>query len=106
MSKQSIHAAILTIVLPLVMTMPAATHAQVNNLLQNPSFEEDEVILADPAWEQWVTWGDQDGLNSTIEIDETEFIDGARSLKVEPRGSTNWYFIVLYLPIPLDVGTD
>ena len=56
------------------------THAQrVENLALNPSFEEDEVILDDPAWELWATWGAEGGLNSTVEIDETEFIDGKYS---------------------------
>ena len=86
--------------------VPLAAHAQVVNLLSNPSFEEDEVILDDPAWEQWATWGYEDGLNSTVEIDETEFIDGKRSLKVIPTGNTNWYFIVLNSPIFVDVDKD
>ena len=86
--------------------VPLAAHAQVVNLLSNPSFEEDEVILDDPAWEQWETWGYEDGLNSTVEIDETEFIDGKRSLKVIPTGTTNWYFIVLNSPIFVDVDKD
>jgi len=86
--------------------VPLVTHAQVVNLLSNPSFEEDEVILDDPAWEQWATWGYEDGLSSTVEFDETEFVDGKRSLKVIPTGSTNWYFIVLNLPILVDVSKD
>ena len=83
----------------------SATHAQVVNLVQNPSFEEDEVILDDPAWEQWATWGYEGGLSSTVAFDDTEFIDGARSLRIMPKGTTNWHFIVLTLPIPLTVGT-
>jgi len=89
-----------------LVAVPLVTHAQVDNLLQNPSFEEDELILADPAWEIWTTWGSGDGLNSTIEFDETEFIDGIRSLRVEPTGGTNWFFIVLQDNIPLEVGTN
>jgi hypothetical protein len=85
---------------------PLVTHAQVENLLLNPSFEEDEVILNDPAWEQWTTWGYESGLGSTVEFDETEFIDGTRSLRVDPTGDTNWYFIVLQDYIPLVVGTE
>jgi hypothetical protein len=86
--------------------VPLVTHAQVDNLLLNPSFEEDEVILNDPAWEQWTTWGYESGLGSTVEFDETEFIDGTRSLRVDPTGDTNWYFIVLQDYIPLVVGTE
>ncbi|MHC4329552.1 MAG: carbohydrate binding domain-containing protein [Planctomycetota bacterium] len=81
-----------------------ATHAQVENLVLNPSFEEDEVIQADPAWERWTTWGWESGLNSTVAFDETEFIDGTRSLRIEPTGGTNWYFMVLQDNIPLTVG--
>jgi len=40
-----------------VVALPGALQAQVENLVLNPSFEEDEVILDDPAWEQWSTWG-------------------------------------------------
>ena len=87
-----------------LVAIPAATHAQVENLLKNPSFEEDEVIQEDPAWEVWTTWGWESGLNSTIAFDETEFIDGARSLRIEPTGGTNWYFMVLQDNIPLAVG--
>ena len=58
------------------MALPAATFAQVVNLAHNPSFEEEEVILDDPAWTMWATWGDQSGLNSTVALDDAEFIDG------------------------------
>jgi hypothetical protein len=89
-----------------LVAVPSVTHAQVDNLAINPSFEEDEVILNDEAYEHWWTWGWEDGLNSTVEIDETEFIDGTRSLKVNPIGSTNWYFIVANSPMPVEVGTN
>jgi len=83
---------------------PQITHAQVENLVINPSFEEDEVILDDPEWLQWTTWGYESGLNSTVEFDETEFVDGKRSLRVIPTGDINWYFIVLQDYLPLEVG--
>ncbi len=92
--------------LVLVVAQPATQAQRVENLALNPSFEEDEVILDDPAWEEWATWGDQSGLNSTVEIDETEFIDGEKSLRVIPTGDTNWYFIVLNLPIFVNVDKD
>jgi len=101
MFKKSIYLISFILVL---FAVPLVAHAQVDNLLQNPSFEEDEVILGDPAWEIWTTWGWEDGLNSTVEFDETEFIDGTRSLRVEPTGGVNWYFIVLQDYIPLEVG--
>ncbi|MAF12372.1 hypothetical protein CMK11_18155 [Candidatus Poribacteria bacterium] len=81
-------------------------HAQVTNLALNPSFEEDEVILDDPDWLQWATWGDGDGLNTAIAVDDQEYIDGARSIRVEPQGAENWHFILLYLPVPSVSGTN
>ncbi|MGB2863843.1 MAG: carbohydrate binding domain-containing protein [Sedimentisphaerales bacterium] len=90
----------------MLFAVPLVTHAQVENLALNPSFEEDEVILDDPEWLQWATWGYESGLDSTVEIDETEFIDGKRSLRVIPTGDTNWYFIVLNLPIYVDIDKD
>jgi len=86
--------------------VPAGTHAQVENLVHNPGFEEDEVILNDQAYEHWWTWGWEDGLNSTVEFDETDFVDGKRSLKVFPTGATNWYFIVANSPMSVVVGND
>jgi len=89
-----------------LVALPLVTLAQVENLASNPSFEEDEVILDDPEWLQWATGGYESGLSSTVEIDETEFIDGKRSLRVIPTGDTNWYFIVLNLPIYVDINKD
>ena len=39
----------------LLVTLPVAAHAQVVNLVPNPSLEEDEVVLDDPDWYQWCT---------------------------------------------------
>ncbi len=85
---------------------PIAAYAQVENLAVNPSFEEDEVIFDDPDYEGWWTWGYDTGLDSIAEIDESTYIDGSRSLRVDPTGGTNWYFIVAYSPIPCEVGTE
>ena len=93
-------------VLVLIFAQPVTHAQQVENLSPNPSFEEDEVILNDSAYEQWWTWGWEDGLTSTTEIDESDFVDGKRSLKVFPTGATNWYFIVAVSPIPLEAGTN
>ena len=88
----------LTFVVLLLVFFPAATHAQVENLVQNPSFEEDEDILVDDG-ENWATWAWGDSLNTTIEFDETTFIDGTRSLMINPtKGDADWWFI-LYQPI-------
>jgi hypothetical protein len=89
-----------------LVAVPLVTYAQVDNLVLNPSFEEDEVILNDEAYEHWWTWGWEDGLNSTVEIDETEFVDGKRSIWVNPKGDTNWYFMVDYSPIACKAGTN
>ncbi|MFC1794400.1 carbohydrate binding domain-containing protein, partial [Planctomycetota bacterium] len=89
-----------------IVAIPLVTHAQVVNLIANPSFEEDEVIFNDPDWESWGTWNSAEGAGSTAEIDETEFIDGKRSLRIEPLGTANWHFIVLALPILVDVDKD
>jgi hypothetical protein len=93
------------VALSILLAVSAGAQAQVVNLALNPSFEEDEVILNDPAWEKWATWGYEAGLNSTVQIDDTEFIDGTRSLKILPKGGTDWYFIVLDLPMPVKAGT-
>jgi len=78
----------------------------VENLVLNPSFEEDEAILDDPAWEQWCTWNPAEGAGSNAAIVDTQAIDGTRSLRIEPKGVENWHFIVLYLPILVDVNKD
>ncbi len=96
----------LTSIVLVLAAVPSVTHAQVDNLAINPSFEEDEIILNDSAYVHWWTWGWEDGLTSTVEIDETEFIDGTRSLKVNPIGSTNWWFIVANSPMPVEVDTN
>jgi hypothetical protein len=76
------------------------------NLLQNPSFEEDEAILDDPDWVNWCTWNPAEGAGSNATIVDTEAIDGARSLRIEPKGVENWHFIVLYLSFPADVDKN
>jgi len=91
---------LITFVLVLV-AAPEVTHAQVENLLLNPSFEEDENINAGP---QWWTWNPAEGAGSTATIVDTEFVDGARSLRIVPLGGTSWYFEVIQT-IPFNVGT-
>ncbi len=88
-----------------LLVAPAATRGQVLNLAPNPSFETDEVILDDPAWEMWCTWGYEGGLQSKVRIDTAQAVDGRRSLRIEPKGGTDWYFIVLDLPMPVKAGT-
>ncbi len=89
-----------------LVAFPLVTHAQVENLALNPSFEEDEVILDDPDWEQWCTWNPEDVTGSNATIVDTEFIDGTRSLRVEPIGVENWHFVVANISFPLKLGTD
>jgi hypothetical protein len=104
MCKRLIYSTCFLLVLAVVQTVTYAQ--QVENLAPNSSFEEDEVILNDSAYEQWWTWGWEVGLTSTVEIDEADFVDGKRSLKVNPLGDTNWWFIVAVSPIPAEVGTN
>ncbi len=95
----------LTSFILVMVAVPLVTHAQVDNLVLNSSFEEDEVILDDPFWYQWCTWNPSQGAGSNATIVKTESIDGKRSLRVEPKGAENWYFIVEYISFPLKVGT-
>jgi hypothetical protein len=76
------------------------------NLVLNASFEEDEPILDDPDWLQWATWNPAEGAGSNAFIVDTDASDGARSLRIEPVGPTNWHFIVLYLPMMVDMEKD
>ena len=75
------------------------------NLAPNPSFEEDEPILNDATWTNWCTWNDTAGAATTIKLDDTEAVDGLRSLRVDPKGGTDWYFIVALISMPGKVGT-
>jgi hypothetical protein len=92
------------ILLVMLAILPTAQAQVVGNLVQNPSFEEDEAILDDPAWEAWATWNPAEGAGSNATIVDTESVDGTRSLMIEPIGAENWHFIVLNLPIPVEVG--
>jgi len=86
---------------------PPVTHAQVDNLALNPSFEEDEeFILDDPDWFQWCTWNPEDVTGSNATIVDTEYIDGERSLRVDPIGTENWHFVVANISFPLKTGID
>jgi len=96
----------LTYLVLVLVAFPLVTHAQVENLALNPSFEEDEVILDDPDWEQWCTWNPDEGAGSSVTVDETEFIDGTRSLRVDPKGPENWHFIVVYISFPADLNKN
>ena len=85
--------------------VPLAVHAQVENLVLNPSFEDENDVIDDQWIENgWVTWGDADGLDSVVVFDEDDFIDGSISARVEPTGTVNWHFMIIYYPVPLDVG--
>jgi hypothetical protein len=103
MCKRLIYMTSLVLVL---VAFPPVTHAQVDNLLLNPSFEEDELILDDPDWEIWCTWNPDEGAGSSVTVDETEFIDGTRSLRVDPKGPENWHFIVVNISFPADLDKN
>ena len=98
--------AVIAMFLAIVMSAGYSTAAQVENLLQNPSFELDEAILDDPAWEGWVTWNPAEGAGSNATVVDTESADGARSLRIDPIGTANWHFIVLYAPIAMEAGNE
>ena len=85
----------------LLVAVPPATHAQVVNLLEDPSFE-DEIIIGNTAWNRWLTWSPASASDSTVEIDTAESTDGTKSLKVMPSGSGQ--FAVIYAALPLEVG--
>ena len=78
----------------------------VDNLALNPSLEDDEVILDDPTWEAWATWNAAEGAGSNATIVDTESVDGARSLRVDPIGVANWHFIVANISFPLTAGAN
>jgi WD40 repeat protein len=96
---------VLTTAGPVLAGAPAATQKQVVNLVQNPSFEEPEPILEDPAWRGWTAWGEDAGLDSTLAYVTSERIDGVRSLRIDPKGAANKDFVVEYYTIPQKVDT-
>ncbi len=55
-----------------LLAIAPAANAQVTNLLRNPSFEEDELILDDPDWSTWTTWNPAEGAGSNAVIVDTE----------------------------------
>ena len=94
---------LISIVLLLV-TLSVAAQAQVVNLLPNPSIEEDEVVLDDPDWLQWCTWNPAEGSGSNATIVDTDAVDGTKSLRIEPVGAENWYFILVNISFPADLS--
>ncbi len=103
MSKKSLILAMAITTLLIGMQTPG--YAQVTNLAFNPSFEEaDDVIRNDPDWVKWATWNDSAGAGTVTAIDTAEFIDGKQSYRLEPKGGTNWYFILVNMTIPLTVN--
>ena len=91
----------------MLFAVPQVTQAQVENLALNPSFEEDEdAILNDPDWFQWCTWNPDDVTGSNAQIDDTESVDGDRSLRVDPVGVESWHFVVANISFPLKNGVD
>ncbi|MDI6451854.1 carbohydrate binding domain-containing protein [Anaerobaca lacustris] len=85
---------------------PLAQAQQVENLVLNHSFEVDEVIQDDGAYQGWWTWNPAEGAGSMVTVDDIEFIDGARSIRVDPVGTENWHFIVAYSTLALDMSKD
>ena len=81
--------------------MMQTASAQVENLMLNSSAEEDESLTD---WTGWGTWNPAEGEGSTAAFDDTESIDGARSLRIDPIGAVDWYFIVVNMFLTLEVG--
>jgi len=78
----------------------------VENLLLNPSFEEDEPVLDDPDWVQWCTWNPAEGAGSNATIVDTDSVDGTKSLRVEPVGVENWHFILVNISFLADLNKN
>jgi hypothetical protein len=95
---------LVTLVVLGLLALPAVTQGQ-TNIAPNPSMEEDEVFQDDPAWTAWCTWNDAAAAGSTAKFDDTEFVDGTRSIRVDAKGGTDWYFIVANISMPAKVGT-
>jgi len=80
-----------------LVAMPRVTNAQVENLMHtDPSFE-DEIIVVSPGWGSWTTFGG----GGSVEIDTDEFIDGAKSLRVN---QTSGQFNVIAAAILMTPG--
>ncbi len=94
------------VALCLAATAPVSL-AQVTNLAdQNNGFEE-EVDFFNGGWGGgWVTWNPTEGNGSTIEYDDTEFIDESLSLRVNATGTVGWHFQVIYAAIPMTSGQE
>lgn len=97
---------VLLAVLALLAIVPAAQARQVENLVLNNSFEEDEDIQDDGAYDGWWTWNSAEGAGSVATVDETEAIDGVRSIRIDPRGTAHWHFIVAYSTLSMDMSKD
>ncbi|NQV31621.1 MAG: carbohydrate binding domain-containing protein, partial [Phycisphaeraceae bacterium] len=82
--------------------MVQAASAQVENLTYNPSMEEDESLTDMPGWGMWYL---RAGMGSEAAFDESESIDGARSLRIDPIGTADLHVNVGNQIIPLEVGT-
>ncbi len=97
----------------MLFAVTSATNAQVENLVQYSSFEEDESIQKDRTdpfefgMENalWAIWSKGDeGAGSKAEIVETESIDGTRSLRIDPKGTQNWHLVVYYVSLQADLN--
>ncbi len=105
MCKKLICSAVLT-VWGLVAVAPLAQAQQVENLVLNYSFEVDEVIQDDAAYQGWWTWNSAEGAGGLATVDDTDAIDGARSVRVDPKGTLDWHFIMAYSTFTVDLSKD
>ncbi|MHC4520310.1 MAG: carbohydrate binding domain-containing protein, partial [Planctomycetota bacterium] len=91
---------VVLVVLGLLAAAPIAQAQQVENLLANQSFE------GEPAFEGWWTWNPAQGAGGAATVVDTESIDGNRSVRVDPRGTANWHYIVAYDTIHVELSKD
>ena len=92
---------ILPVVMGLLVVTQPADAQQVENLVLNHSFEEDEVIQDDGAYDGWWTWNPAEGAGSVASVDNTDSIDGSRSIRVDPFLHTRQSLLPAHLPIEL-----
>jgi hypothetical protein len=89
-----------------VITVTAYAQDDVENLILNPSFEDDtDILTADPAWSSWFSAG-----NAAVEFsfDDEEAIDGVMSVKAEilQSSATNWHIGFTQTDLRLDSGQE
>ncbi|NQV35440.1 MAG: carbohydrate binding domain-containing protein [Phycisphaeraceae bacterium] len=97
MSQKAIMWALVVVGLAMV---PQVSVAQVENLLNNSSFEVVEPIPG-PSWNVWFP---AEGEGSTATIDTRHSVDGSGSCRINAKGTAQWHFYVTQNNIAMEVG--